>query len=86
MAREFPAVPFERYADDAVVHCVTERQARLVRRAIADGWLESGCGCTRTRRRSCTARTAKRRDSYEHTVFTFLGFTFRARRPASKTG
>ena len=21
MAREFPAVPFERYVDDAVVHC-----------------------------------------------------------------
>ena len=28
MAREFPAVPFERYVDDAVVHCVSERQAR----------------------------------------------------------
>ena len=25
MAREFPAVAFERYADDAVVHCVSER-------------------------------------------------------------
>ena len=30
MTREFPAVPFERYADDAVVHCKSERQARLV--------------------------------------------------------
>ena len=29
MAREFPAVPFERYADDAVVHCVSEAQATL---------------------------------------------------------
>ena len=28
MAREFPTVPFERYVDDAVVHCVSERQAR----------------------------------------------------------
>ena len=36
MAREFPAVPFERYVDDAVVHCVSEDQARKVRQAIAD--------------------------------------------------
>ena len=30
MAREYPTVPFERYADDAVVHCVSERQARML--------------------------------------------------------
>ena len=30
LEREFPTVEFERFADDAVVHCVTERQARLV--------------------------------------------------------
>ena len=34
MAREFPTVPFERYVDDAVVHCVSERQAREVLAAI----------------------------------------------------
>ena len=42
MAREFPAVPFERYADDAVVHCKSERQARYVRQAIADRMAEVG--------------------------------------------
>ena len=42
MAREFPTVPFERYADDAVVHCVTERQARHVLAAIADRMEEVG--------------------------------------------
>jgi len=30
MAREFPACPFERYADDAVVHCKSLAQARFV--------------------------------------------------------
>ena len=42
MAREFPTVPFERYADDAVVHCESERQARHVRQAIADRMAEVG--------------------------------------------
>ncbi|HEY4993161.1 MAG TPA: reverse transcriptase domain-containing protein, partial [Nakamurella sp.] len=31
MTREYPGVQFERFADDVVVHCVTERQARQVR-------------------------------------------------------
>jgi RNA-directed DNA polymerase len=30
MAREFPGCPFERYADDAVVHCKSRRQAEYV--------------------------------------------------------
>jgi group II intron reverse transcriptase/maturase len=34
MVREYPGVRFERFADDAVVHCVTERQAWEVRDAI----------------------------------------------------
>ena len=36
MARRFPAVPFERYVDDAVVHCRSERQARMVVQAIGE--------------------------------------------------
>src|ERR1035437_3360788 len=28
MQREFPACPFERYADDAIIHCGSEEQAR----------------------------------------------------------
>jgi RNA-directed DNA polymerase len=36
MGREFPGCPFERYADDVVVHCNTEEQARVLRAAIAE--------------------------------------------------
>jgi RNA-directed DNA polymerase len=36
LARRFPAVEFERYADDAVVHCGTEREAREVLAALVD--------------------------------------------------
>src|SRR6266487_904654 len=36
LAREFPTVEFERYADDAVVHCVTERQAHQVWAALTE--------------------------------------------------
>src|SRR6185503_620959 len=35
MDREFPGCPFERYADDVIVHCDSERQARELQAAIA---------------------------------------------------
>jgi group II intron reverse transcriptase/maturase len=34
LEREFPAVAFERYADDGVIHCVSEYQAREVLAAL----------------------------------------------------
>ena len=37
MARSFPGVQFERYADDGVVHCQSERQARKIRDASPRG-------------------------------------------------
>src|SRR5690606_24215012 len=34
MRQEYPGIPFERYADDAVVHCKTEKQALFIRDKI----------------------------------------------------
>jgi hypothetical protein len=35
MKREFPRIQFERYCDDVVVHCGSERQARFVWDTVA---------------------------------------------------
>ena len=42
MAREFPGCPFERYADDAIVHCTTRRQAQHLLDRIAQRMSEVG--------------------------------------------
>src|ERR1700704_5949644 len=34
MARTFPAIPFERYADDCICHCRGEEEARALREAL----------------------------------------------------
>jgi RNA-directed DNA polymerase len=57
LEREFPTVEFERFADDAVVHCVTERQARQGGRRWLIGWKASGCGCIPIKPRSYTVGT-----------------------------
>jgi len=86
MAREFPDVQFERYSDDAVVHCVTERQARTVLAAIGARMEQVGLRLHPDKTRIVYCKDSNRRGSYEHTEFTFLGFTFRQRRARTKSG
>jgi len=42
MAANYAQVPFERYADDVIVHCRTEREAKEVRMAIAERLRDCG--------------------------------------------
>ena len=86
MAREYPAVQFERYADDAVVHCVTEAPGRALVVAIGDRMAEVGLRLHPGKTKIVYCKDGKRRGSYEHTAFTFLGFTFRARAARGKNG
>jgi group II intron reverse transcriptase/maturase len=86
MAREFPAIPFERYADDAVVHCTSEQQAQHVRAAIADRMETVGLRLHPDKTRIVYCQDDNRRGSAEHTSFTFLGYTFRARGARNKNG
>ncbi len=79
MARNFPACPFERYADDSVVHCASRRQAEFVLAGIAKRMEEVGLRLHPDKTRIVYCQDGKRRGRHEHTSFTFLGFDFRAR-------
>jgi RNA-directed DNA polymerase len=79
MARDHPGCPFERYADDAVVHCKSRRQAEHVLAAIAARMGEVGLRLHPDKTRIVYCKDSNRRGEHEHISFTFLGFTFRAR-------
>ena len=87
LEREFPLVEFERYADDAVVHCATEQQARRVLAALEERMAEVGLQLhpDKTRIVYCKDRNRRRSDCAE-TSFTFLGYTFRARQAPARQG
>ena len=80
MARTFPGVAFERYVDDAVIHCATERQAREVLAAPGERMSEGGLELHPDKTRVVYCKDARRRGSHEHTSFTFLRYRFRGRR------
>jgi RNA-directed DNA polymerase len=86
LAREFPTVSFERFADDAVVHCVTERQARQVRAALAERLDSLGLQLHPEKTKIVYCKDDKRRGDYEHTSFTFLGYTFQPRGAKDRAG
>jgi RNA-directed DNA polymerase len=79
MKETFPTIPFERYADDAIAHCKTEKQARFVKEAIAARLACFKLELHPDKTRIVYCKDAHRSGSYEHELFDFLGFTFRPR-------
>jgi RNA-directed DNA polymerase len=86
MARRFPSVAFERYVDDAVVHCRSKAQAHLVATAIAARMEQVGLQLHPDKTRIVYCKDGRRVGSAEHTTFDFLGYTFRARAVRSRHG
>jgi len=86
MQRTFPPVQFERYADDAIVHCRSERQARVVLDAIRGRFVQCGLELHPTKTRIVYCKDADRPRQYEHVAFDFLGYTFQPRRAKNRWG
>jgi RNA-directed DNA polymerase len=86
LTREFPTVAFERYADDAVVHCVSQRQAEKVLAALQERMSEVGLQLHPDKTKIVYCRDSNRREDFEHLSFTFLGFTFQPRKARRRDG
>jgi RNA-directed DNA polymerase len=86
MARRYPAVRFERYCDDVIVHARSEREARRLRDAIAKRLAECGLELNESKTRIVYCQDDDRRGSHEHTSFDYLGYTFRQRLSKKRFG
>ena len=86
LAREYPGVAFERYCDDAVIHCTSREQAVMVRDALAGRLAEVGLELHPDKTRVVYCKDADRRGDHEVTSFTFLGYTFRPRLAKNRWG
>ena len=86
LAGEFPTVAFERYADDAVVHCVSRWQAEKVLAALHERMAEVGLELHPDKTKIVYCKDGKRRGEFERTSFTFLGYTFQPRQARRKDG
>ncbi len=86
MAKQYPQVPFERYADDAIVHCRNEAEAQKVREAIASRLKDCGLELHPEKMKIVYCKDDDRRGTYPNEKFDFLGYTFRPRRSKNRFG
>ena len=86
LSRERPRAAFERYCDDAVVHCVSQGHAERVLADLTARMAEVGLQLHPAKTRIVHCQDARRPGAFEHTSFTFLGYTFRPRLAKNREG
>jgi hypothetical protein len=86
MARHYPHIPFERYADDGVAHCRSLKQAEELKAALAERFRHCGLELHPLKTRIIYCKDDDRREDYPETRFDFLGYTFRPRRSKNRWG
>jgi len=86
MEREYPTVPFERYADDAVCHCKTQTQVKELKDRLSKRMGEVGLELHPEKTKIVYCKDGKRSGNFSCTVFDFLSYTFRARRSKNRWG
>lgn len=86
MDREFPSAAFERYADDAVIHCRTLAEAEQVLAALQVRMADVGLELHSDKTKIVYCRDSNRSGGFPLIEFTFLGFTFRPRSAKNKNG
>lgn len=86
MQEEHRDVPFERYADDVVVHCTTAQQATRMRLAIEARLARCRLELHPQKTKVVYCKDANRLGRWEHESFDFLGYTFRPRRARNSRG
>jgi RNA-directed DNA polymerase len=86
MRSHYPDLPFERYADDAIVHCRTGAEAQEVWAAIAARLQECRLELHPQKTKIVYCKDDDRRGNYPNEKFDFLGYTFRPRRSKNRFG
>ena len=86
VTRHLPGVRFARYADDAVLHCKSRRQAEYVLNRIRERFRACNLELHPSKTRIVYCKDINRTAANPDIQFTFLGYTFRPRKAVDKYG
>ena len=86
MDRHKPTMPFERYADDVVVHCKTMAEAIELQADIAERLAQCGLELHPDKTKVVYCKDANRTEAGYPNSFDFLGFCFRPRLSRNRHG
>jgi len=86
VTRHLPGVRFARYADDAVLHCKSKRQAEHVLDRIRERFRACKLELHPSKTQIVYCKDINRTGDHPNVQFTFLGYTFRPRKALDKYG
>ena len=86
MQENYSTIPFERYADDIIVHCRSEKQAHWIKARIKERLAAFKLELHPKKTKIIYCKDGKRKGNYKNEKFDFLGFEFRPRQAKSKYG
>ncbi len=86
MRRQWRHLPFERYADDIIVHCRAKWEAQLVREGVTARLKECGLELHPDKTKLVYCKDANRQETHPNEQFDFLGYTFRPRAAVNRKG
>ncbi len=81
-----PDKPFERYADDIIIHCKSEQAAQNLLREIRERLEVCKLELNEEKSKIVYCKDCIRKQEYKHTKFDFLGYQFRPRFSRSLKG
>ena len=79
VGRAMPGVTFERYADDIICHCRSEREARELWRVVDERFATCGLVLHPQKTKLVYCKDTNRTGEHDCISFDFLGYTFRPR-------
>lgn len=79
LEKHYPETRFVRYADDAVVHCRTKKEAEQLLAAIKARMEEIGLRLNETKTKIVYCKDYRRRQEHEQIQFGFLGYSYQPR-------
>ncbi|CAG4929136.1 unnamed protein product [Acidithrix sp. C25] len=84
MVKNFPDAPFERYADDLLVHVETKKRAEEILEAIGQRMTQVKLELHPQKTKIVYCKDSNRKGEFEQIRFDFLGFTFAPRYARNK--
>lgn len=79
MSRHFASNPFERYADDIIVHCNSKAEAEHLLSSIGERLQGFGLELHPEKTKLVYCKNYLRKEEHEHNSFTFLSYSFQPR-------
>ena len=76
MSKHYPSNPFERYADDIIVHCDSKEEAEQLLTSIRERLVGFDLDLHPEKTKLVYCKNYRRKEQHEHNSFTFLSYSF----------